>query len=118
MKVLLLLCFLLLFLVKVNSQSPLKVSISQNGLQSLLVSWTSRAPTVTGYVVHCQQQDGGETERLLFTVISTATSLTITGLTAGETYSVGVVAIYNILPSMETTATYDITMGMYSKTSK
>ena len=39
---------------------PFDVSVSQNGLGSLLVSWTQGQTTTTGYIIYYQQQDGGQ----------------------------------------------------------
>ena len=88
--------------------SPLSgVSVSQNGLNSLLVSWTSGEPAVTGYIISYQTLDGGHSGSV---TNETATSTIITGLMTGATYSISIVATSNTLPSTETTAP-DITIG-------
>ena len=84
---------------------PFGVHVSQNGLGSVLVSWIppSGEPTVTGYIIH-YQQDGGQ--RLSFNAGPTATTATITGLIihAGATFSITMVATSSTLPSIETAA--------------
>ena len=81
---------------------PSDVSVSQNGLDSILVSWTvSGESIVTGYIISYQQQDGVHTGSV--TVDDTAvTSTIITGLMIGATYSISIVATSNTLPSNET----------------
>ena len=82
---------------------PSGVSVSQNGLDGVLVSWTppSGEPDVNGYIIY-YQQDGGQ--RLSVNAGATATTATITGLITGATYSITVVATSSMLPSTETTA--------------
>ena len=82
---------------------PSGVSVSQNGLGSVLVSWTppSGEPAVTGYIIY-YQQDGGQ--RLSQSAGSADTTATITGLTAGVTHSVTIVATSTTLPSIESEA--------------
>ena len=89
---------------------PSAVSVSQNGLDSVLVSWTppSGEPDVTGYIIY-YQQDGGQ--RLSENAGATATTVTITGLIAGATYSIIMVATSSTLPSTET-AVQTVTIGM------
>ena len=91
------------FLVPPAPFPPSAVSVSQNGLDSVLVSWTppSGEPDVTGYIIY-YQQDGAQ--RLSVNTEATATTATITGLIAGATYSITMVANYSILPSTETEA--------------
>ena len=81
---------------------PSAVSVSQNGLDSVLVSWTppSGEPDVTGYIIY-YQQDGGQ--RLSGNAGATDMT-TITGLITGATYSITMVATSSTLPSTETTA--------------
>ena len=80
---------------------PSAVSVSQNGLDRVLVSWTppSGEPSVTGYIIY-YQQDGGE--RLSQNAGATATTATITGLIAGAAYSITMLATSSTLPSTET----------------
>ena len=86
------------------------MSASQNGLDSVLVSWTSSGESiVTGYIISYQQQDGTHTGSE--TAADTDTSTIITGLMIGATYSISIVATSNTLPSTETTAPDDITIG-------
>ena len=90
---------------------PSGVTVSQNGMGSVQVFWTppSGEPTVTGYIIYYQQQDGGHTG----SVVSgdTTTTATITGLMTG-TYSITMVATSSTLPSNETAAE-TITIGRY-----
>ena len=70
--------------------------VSQNGVNSLLVTWTpSEGHDVTGYTVHYQQIDGTQNG----SVIATDTSVTITGLIVGATFSISVSANSNTLSS-------------------
>ena len=89
--------------------SPHHVTAYQNGLDSVLVSWISSDPTVTGYIIY-YQRDNGE-QRLSLTVGDTGTNATITGLMAGATYSISVASTSGTLPSTETAAPYDVTIG-------
>ena len=88
---------------------PSAVRGSQNGLDSVLVSWTppSGGPDVTGYIIY-YQRDGGQ--RLSENAAATATTATITGLIAGATYSITMVATSSTLPSTET-AVQTVTIG-------
>ena len=87
------------------------MSVSQNGLDSILVSWTvSGESIVTGYLISYQQQDEVHCDSV--TVDDTAvTSTIITGLMIGATYSISIVATSNSLHSTETTVPDDITIG-------
>ena len=89
------------------------MSVSQNGLDSILVSWTvSGESIVTGYIISYQQQDGvhsGSVTAVTSTSVTAVTSTIITGLMIGATYSISIVATSNTLPSTETTD--DITIG-------
>ena len=87
---------------------PSGVSVSQNGLNSLLASWTLGEPAVTGYIISYQTQDGGHSGSV--NENETASSTIITGLMTGATYSITIVATSSTLPSTETTAP-DITIG-------
>ena len=72
--------------------------VSQNGLNSLLVTWTpSAGPSVTGYTIFYQQQDGGHSRSV--EVEETDTSVTITGLMREATYAISIVANSSTLPS-------------------
>ena len=78
------------------------MSVSQNGLNSLLVTWTpSQGPDVTGYTVYYQQQDGGPSGSV--EAGQNDTSITIPGLIVGATYSISIVANSSTLPSTVTT---------------
>ena len=91
---------------------PSNVSVSQSGLGSLLVSWTSEDPNVTGYVIYYYQPQDIE-NRLSLTAGATD-SATITGLMAGATYSISVASTSGTLPSTETAAPHDVTIGTTS----
>ena len=88
---------------------PSDVSESQNGLGSVLVSWTppSGEPAVTGYIIY-YQQDGGQ--RLSQSIEANNTVAVITGLMAG-TYSLTMVATSSTLPSTESAAV-TVTIGI------
>ena len=74
--------------------------VSQIGVNSLLVTWTpSEGDDVTGYTVHYQQIDGGQNG----SVTATDTSVIITGLIVGATFSISVSANSNTLPSITAT---------------
>ena len=91
---------------------PSGVTVSQNGVGRVHVSWTSspsEEPTVTGYIIYYQQQDGGHSGSVM--AGATATNATITGLMTGA-YSITMVATSSTLPSTVTTAE-TITIGRY-----
>ena len=92
--------------------SPSGVIVSQNGVNSVQVSWTppSGEPTVTGYIIYYQQQDGGHTGSEI--AGGTATTATITGLISGATYSITMMATSSTLPSTVTAAVTVTLMGM------
>ena len=95
---------------------PTGVSVSQNGLGSILVSWTppaSRRHTVTGYIIYYQQKNGEHSG--LVTAGSFATTKTITGLIAGATYSITMLATSSTLPSTLTGAVTTL-IGIYDNT--
>ena len=89
---------------------PSNVKISQNGLNSILVTWTpSEGPSVTGYTVIYQQIDG----QLNGSVTAKNTDrINITGLIAGANFSIGVLANSITLPS---TLTYGPTVTIQHK---
>ena len=83
--------------------------VSQNGQDSILVSWTvSGESIVTGYIISYKQQDGVHSDSV--NVNETVISTIITGLMIGATYSISIVATSSTLPSNVTTAP-DITIG-------
>ena len=88
---------------------PTEVTVSQTGLGSLLVSWTPppERADVTGYYIYYLYSG------MLYSMIAEAngTSAIITGLIAGGTYSINVVANSTTLPSNVTTAR-DVTIGI------
>ena len=57
---------------------------------------------MTGYIIYYQQQDGGHNGSEM--TGATAITTTITGLMAGATYSITMVAISSTLPSTVTAA--------------
>ena len=65
---------------------------------------------MTGYIIY-YQRDGGQ--RLSENAGATATIATLTGLMAGATYSITMVATSSTLPSDET-AVQTVTIGMIS----
>ena len=79
------------------------MTVSQNGVGSVQVSWTppSGKPAVTGYIIYYQQQDGGHNGSKM--AGATATAATITRLIPG-TYSITMVATSSTLPSTVTAA--------------
>ena len=82
---------------------PTAVSVSQNGLDSVLVSWTppSGEPDVTGYIIY-YHGDGCRVPRFSENVGATATSTTISRLIARATYYISMVATSSTLPSYMT----------------
>ena len=85
-----LLSYSLLLLSPVPSP-PSGVMVSQNGLNSLLVTWTpSAGPNVTGYTIFYQQRDGGHSSRHSVEVGETDANVTITGLMRGATYNISI----------------------------
>ena len=99
-----------LFLPPPAPSPPSGLSVSQNGLDSALVSWTapSGEPAVTGYIIYYQQEEGGQ--RFSESAEAAATNASITGLIAGVTYSITMVATSSTLPSTET-AVLTVTIG-------
>ena len=89
------------------------MSVSQNGLASVLVSWTppSGGHAVTGYIIY-YQQDGGQ--RLSQSTEPTTTTAIFTGLLIGATYSFTMVTNSSTLPSAES-AEEIVTIGMHLK---
>ena len=98
-----------LLLLSPAPSPPSGVMVSQNGLNSLLVTWKpSAGPAVTGYTVFYQEQDGGESGSL--EVGETDTSISITGLMRGATYSIRIMSISSTLPGSITVG-LDQTIG-------
>ena len=87
------------------------MSVSQNGLGSVLVSWTppSGEPAVTGYIIY-YQQDGGQ--RLSQSTGPTTATANITGLNIGGRYSFTMVTNSSTLPSAKS-AEEIFTIGMH-----
>ena len=90
---------------------PSGLSVSQNGLDSALVSWTAPlgGAAVTGYVIYYQQQNGER--RISESAGASSSTLTISALIAGATYSFTMVATSSTLPSTETAA-LTLTIGI------
>ena len=84
------------------------MSVSQNGLNSLQVSWTSENLTATGYVIYYQWLQQKE---FLLVDGAAITNATIIGLMSGATYSISVASTSGTLPSTETAASHDVTIG-------
>ena len=90
---------------------PSGVTVSQNGVGSVQVSWTpSGEPAVTGYIIYYQQQGGGHNGSVEVAGATTTTA-TITGLMTGATYSITMVANSSTLPST-VTAAETVTIGV------
>ena len=88
--------------------------VTQNGLNSLLVTWTpSAGPNVTGYTIFYQQQDGEHNPKHSMEAGETDSSVTITGLMRGATYNISIVANSNTLPS-DVVAKPNQTIGIYT----
>ena len=87
------------------------MGLTQNGLESLRVTWTlSQGPNVTGYTIYYQEIHGKNSG--LLTVERTDTTAIITGLIVGATFSISVSATSDTLPSI-TTQGKEILIGMY-----
>ena len=79
---------------------PSDVRVSQNGLNSLLVTWTpSEGPNVTGYTIYYYQIDGKQNGSV---TAKNTDIINITGLISGANFSIGVLANSNTLPSTVT----------------
>ena len=87
--------------------------MSQNGLESLLVSWTPGESIVTGYIISYRQQDGVHSGSV--NVNETVISTIITGLMIGATYSISVVATSSTLPSNTIPQNITIGNGIYAE---
>ena len=96
-------------IVYIAPSPPADVSVSQSGVNSVLVSWSSPSgePAVTGFIIYYQHFGR---ERLSQSVGSTANNATITGLIAGS-YFITMVATSSTLPSAET-AVESIALGI------
>ena len=80
--------------------SPRNLRVLQNGVNSLLVSWSPLyylPEIVTGYHISYQEQDGGHRGSVMTGESNLNT--TITELIAGATYSISVAANSSTLPS-------------------
>ena len=101
----------ILTLLVLAPYSPRYLRVSQNGLNSLLVSWSPpyyRLDIVAGYHISYQEQDGGHRGSVMTEESNLNT--TITALIAGATYSISVAANSSTLPSYPTTTTFTLSM--------
>ena len=88
------------------------MSVSQNGIGSLLVSWTREDLNATGYVVYYWQHDPSQ-QRFLLVNRADATSATVTKQIIQEaTYSISVASTSGTLPSTVTATPNDTTIGI------
>ena len=87
------------------------MSVSQNGVASVLMSWRPPLgePAVTSYIIYYQQDRG---QRLSQSAGPTANTAIITELIIGATYSFILVATSHTLPSAES-AEEIVTIGMH-----
>ena len=83
---------------------PSNVQVSQNGLNSVLVTWTPSEIYETGYTIVYQRQ--GE-QTMLAKGVRNITRTTISGLMTGSTYSISILANTTISSSAQ-----DITIGI------
>ena len=77
------------------------------------MSWTPGDLTATGYVIYHQQHQP-QRQRYVLVDGADTTSTTTTGLMAGATYSISVASTSGTLPSTETAALNDVTIGTES----
>ena len=90
---------------------PTNVAVYQNGLSTVLVTWTlSPGSNRTGYTVFYQQVGGLHSGSVM--TEDTANSVVITELNQGATYSISVVANSSTLPSNVATGP-DATIGIH-----
>ena len=84
----------------------------QNGLESVLVSWTPGPTSVTGYYISYKQQGDtqGEGDPIIRAESNDTYNITIHELVVGATYTINVSANSTMLPS--TPVTKHITLGM------
>ena len=100
---------MLKYIFPMSAPPPLSgVRVSQTKLGSVQVSWSPGDGLVTGYIISYQQRDGPQNGSV--EAEATATSATISGLIGGSTYSIGLVATSNTLPSV--VAMESITVGI------
>ena len=102
---------ILLIVILPAPSPPSAVSVSQNGLGSVQVSWKppSGGPPVTGYIIYYKQDRG---KRFSVNIGATATIATITGLNELTSYSITMVATSSTLHSTETAAEM-VTVGRF-----
>ena len=93
----------------VTSSDQLDVQVSQNGLNSVLVTWTpSGIRYVIGHTIYYQQK--GE-QSVLTEEFGNVTRATISGLITGSTYSISVSADTAFGIIIISTIALDITIG-------
>ena len=88
---------------------PGDLRVLQNGLYSLLVSWSPpvyRPNIVTGYHISYQEQDGGHRGSVMTGESNLNT--TITGLIAGATYSISAAVNSSTLPGYAMSTSFTI----------
>ena len=90
---------------------PSGVRVSQNGLESVLVSWTppSDVTVVTGYIISYQAH-GGVRDSVL--IAAGDISATVSRLSVGITYSISMASNSDFFISHETTS-LEIVLGIY-----
>ena len=83
--------------------------VTQNGLNSLLVTWrySSWPALVTGFLIS-YYEDGGHNDSVIGG--NNDTNVTIAGLITGATYSISVVANTTTLPSYASTVKFTLSM--------
>ena len=80
------------------------MKVSQNGLNSLLVTWTqSEGPHITSYTIF-NQEIGGELTNASLEANETDTNVTVNDLKTGSNYEIKIVANSLTLPSVTITA--------------
>ena len=88
------------------------MSVSQNGLGSILVSWIPEDINATGYVIYRWLRWQHKPPQQWFLLVEAdTTSATITGLMAGATYSISVASTSGTLPSTANAAPHNISIG-------
>ena len=89
--------------------TPSDVIVTQNGLNSVLVSWTAGDMSVTGYFI--SYSSFSEEETYWLSAEDSDTNITISELCVGATYTVNISANSSMLPSAVVTIG-NITLGM------
>ena len=103
-------CDIKVFFSSVAAPSPpSNLRVSQNGLDSVLVSWTPSPDGAEAYIIYYQLEGG---ERSSMRADGSDTSITISDLVGGGTYSFSMIAT-NTLPSSIEIGPFNITIGIY-----